>query len=320
MKQVICTQYGMPDVLKIINTEKPTPKNNQILIKNIATTVNSADIRLRKADPILVRLVFGLTSPNNLVLGNVISGVVEKTGSDVTKFKVGDEVFGLNDDTMGAYSEYLVVDEKTPLAKKPKNLNFEEAASLVFGGHTVLHFLKKANIKKFQQILIYGASGSVGTSAVQLAKFYGAEVTAVCSPANFDLVKRLGAITTLDYNNLNLSELHGKFDIVYETVDKIAIGDVSKLIKKNGTLILGAVIIKGLVQGWWASKIHSLKFISGVAKANVNDMNELKELAENNQMKPVVDKTYSIEQIVDAHSYVDRGHKKGNVVIKIHNR
>jgi NADPH:quinone reductase-like Zn-dependent oxidoreductase len=317
MKQVICTQYGSPEVLKVIETDKPIPKNNQILIKQLASTVNSADIRLRKADPALVRLVFGFTSPKNLVLGNVISGIVEAVGKDVTMYKVGDKVFGLNDDTMGAYSEFVVINETTPLAHKPSNLSFEETASLVFGGHTAQHYLKKANIQQSQKVLIYGASGSVGTSAIQLAKHYGAHVTAVCSPENFELVTRLGADATLDYTTLNFDELKSVFDVVYETVDKSKVSDVSKLLKKNGILILGAVIIKGALEGALFSKIRSLKFIYGVAKANTKDMEQLKSLAQGGIMKPVIYKTYTLDQIVEAHTYVDQGHKKGNVVITI---
>ena len=199
MRAIICTKYGDPSVLHLSEMEKPTPKDNEILIKMMATTVNSGDARLRRADPFLVRLVFGFFKPKIRVLGNVISGIVEAVGNNVTTFKVGDEVFGLNDLTMGTYAEYLVVQESTPLALKPSNTSFEEAAATVFGGHTALHFLKKADIKTGQKVLIYGASGAVGSAAVQIAKYYGAQVTAVCSTANLELVKNMGADTVLDY-------------------------------------------------------------------------------------------------------------------------
>jgi NADPH:quinone reductase-like Zn-dependent oxidoreductase len=317
MKAIVYTQYGEPEVLTLKELPKLIPKDNEILIKNISTTVNSGDVRLRKADPFLVRLMFGLFKPKIRVLGNVISGKVESIGKDVTKFKVGDEVFGLNDMTMGTYAEYVAVTENTPLATRPKNMSFEEAASLVFGGHTALHFLKKAGVSGGQKILIYGASGAVGSSAIQLAKHFGAEVTAVCSNANMEMVKGLGANKVLDYANLNLSQLAEQFDVVYETVDKSRVCDMAKLVKPNGTLVLGAVIIKGMLSGLWASKKYNLKLVVGTAEVAAKDMDYLRELAENGSLKPVIDRTYSLDEMALAHDYVDGGHKKGNVMVRI---
>lgn len=317
MLSVQYTEYGPPSVLKIVNVDKPILKDNEILIKNIATTVNSADVRLRKADPFLVRLAFGLFKPRIKVLGMVIAGVVESTGNNVTRFKVGDEVFGLNVKTLGGYAEYLTVPETTPLAIKPKNAAFEETASFVFGGHTALHFLKKAKITTGQKILIYGASGAVGSCAVQIAKYYGADVTAVCSGDNIEMVKSLGADRVIDYTNKEMSEIDEKFDIVYETVNKSDISIMAKLVKPNGTLILGAVIIKGLLQGLIISKRLNIKLIAGVAEVTSEDMNFIRGLVEENKLKPVIDRTYDLKDIVQAHKYVDIGHKKGDVVIKI---
>ena len=317
MRAIICTKYGDPSVLHLSEMEKPTPKDNEILIKMMATTVNSGDARLRRADPFLVRLVFGFFKPKIRVLGNVISGIVEAVGKNVTTFKIGDEVFGLNDLTMGTYAEYLVVQESTPLALKPSNTSFEEAAATVFGGHTALHFLKKADIKTGQKVLIYGASGAVGSAAVQIAKYYGAQVTAVCSTANLELVKNLGADTVLDYTKQDLSGMEKEFDVVFETVDKIEVSKIAKLLKPNGVLILGAVLIKGVLQGVIASKRLNLKLIAGMAEVRSQDMNFIKELIENQNFKPVIDKTYTLEQMAQAHEYVDKGHKKGNVVISI---
>ncbi len=317
MKAITYTQYGPPDVLHVTELEMPLVKDNEILIKNMATTVNSGDARLRRADPFLVRLMFGFFTPKIQVLGNVISGVVKAVGKDVTNFKLGDEVFGLNDMTMRTYAEFVVVSDTTPLAKKPNNMNFEEAAALVFGGHTALHFLKKSGVNMGQKVLIYGASGAVGTTAIQLAKYYGAEVTGVCSGANVELVKSLGAEKVLDYANLNLSELAGQFDTVYETVDKSDVLEMAKLLKPNGVLILGAVIIKGMIQGMWVSKTQNVKMIAGVAQVTAKDMDFLRKLAENGSLKPVIDKTYDFEQMTQAHEYVDGGHKKGSVVVRI---
>ncbi len=317
MKAIVCTKYGSPEVLKLSEIEKPIPADNQILIKMMATTVNSGDTRLRRADPFLVRLMFGLFTPKIKVLGNVISGIVEAVGKDVTSYKAGDEVFGLCDMTMGAYAEYLVVPESTPLSLKPTNTSFEEAAATVFGGHTALHFVKKANVKAGQKVLVYGASGAVGSCLVQLAKYYGAEVTAVCSTGNIELVKKLGADVVIDYTKQSLSEITDQFDVVFETVDKTEVSKIAKLVKPNGVLVLGAVIIKGALEGLIASKMLKLKLIAGVAEVTSNDMSFLKELIENNSLKPVIDKTYSLEEMSQAHEYVDKGHKVGNVVIKI---
>jgi NADPH:quinone reductase-like Zn-dependent oxidoreductase len=317
MKVVIYTQYGSPEVLKLQEVEKPIPKENQILIKQMSTTVNSGDVRLRKADPFLVRLMFGLFKPKINILGNVISGIVESIGKNVTSFKPGDEVFGLCDITMGAYSEYLTITETTPLALKPKNMNFEEVAALVFAGHTALYFLKKAEIMQGQKVLVYGASGAVGTSAIQLAKYYGANVTAVCSGQNVDLVKSLGADRIINYAQQDIVGMDQEFDVVYETVNKTKVSRIANLVKPSGKLILGAVIIKGLIEGLLASKKQGIKLIAGTASVNNEDLQFLAQLAESGNLKPVIDKTYNLDQIVDAHQYVDLGHKKGSVVIKI---
>jgi NADPH:quinone reductase-like Zn-dependent oxidoreductase len=317
MKAITYAQYGSSEVLKFRQVEKPIPSYKQILIKIIATTVNSADIRLRKADPFLVRLVFGLFKPKIKILGTVIAGTVEAVGKDVTLFKIGDKVFGLNDTTMGTYAEYLAVPETIPLSLKPDNLNFEESAALVFGGHTALHFLKKSGITKGQKILIYGASGAVGTSAIQIAKHYGAEVTAVTSTNNINLVKSLGANKVIDYTTYDLTTIKEKYDIVYETVDKIAVSKIASLLKPNGVLILGAALIKGMLQGFIISRKMKLKLIAGEAKATPKDMEFIKQLAINGILKPAIDKTYNLEQIPQAHEYVEQGHKKGNVVIRI---
>jgi NADPH:quinone reductase-like Zn-dependent oxidoreductase len=321
MKAVIYSQYGSPEVLKLTEIETPVPLDNQILIEMKATTVNSGDARLRRADPFLVRLMFGLFTPKIKVLGNVISGIVESVGKDVTNFIAGDEVFGLNDMTMGTYAEYLVVPDTTPLSIKPKNLSFEESAAVVFGGHTALHFLKKSEVKKGDKVLIYGASGAVGSIAVQIAKHFGAEVTAVTSTANIEMVKNLGAGIVIDYTKASvletLFEKQGQFDIVYETVDKSDVGKIARLVKKGGVLALGAVLIKGAIQGALVARKLKLKLVGGVASVNSKDMEFIAEICESGNLKPVIDKTYSLAEMVKAHAYVDKGHKKGSVVVKI---
>jgi NADPH:quinone reductase-like Zn-dependent oxidoreductase len=321
MKAIIYTRYGSPEVLHLAEVDKPIVKSNQILIKNKATTVNSADVRIRKADPFLVRLAFGLFRPKKKVLGLVFSGIVEAVGQDVTEFKPGDEVFGLNDSTLGCNAEYLVVPAASSVALKPKNMSFEEAASLVFGGHTALHFLKKAEVGPGKKVLIYGASGAVGTSAVQLAKHFGAEVTAITSTGNLDLMRSLGADTVIDYAQTNLQELINsdqKFDVVYETVNKTEVNQIAQLVKPGGVIILGAVIIKGAIQGLQAARKYKIQMIAGVASVTAQDMDYLRQLAEMGNLKPVIDQTYPLTELVEAHRYVDQGHKKGNVVISIY--
>jgi NADPH:quinone reductase-like Zn-dependent oxidoreductase len=317
MKAIVYTKYGGPEVLNLQEIPKPIIKENEILIRQHATTVNSGDVRLRKADPYLVRLVYGVLKPKLQVLGMVISGTIEEVGEKVTSYKVGDDVFGLNQKYLGCNAQYVAVPDNEPLAIKPSNVNFEEASSFVFGGHTALHFLKKATLQAGQKIMIYGASGAVGTSAIQIAKYYGAEVTAVTSTKNLDFVRSIGADHVIDYTQVDLTTIKDKYDVIYETVDKCSIAKLSKLLKPDGTLILGAVIIKGLLIGLWHSKRSKFKLIAGVAEVNSKDMNTIKELVEIGALKPVIDKTYKLEQTSLANEYVDQGHKKGNVVIKI---
>jgi NADPH:quinone reductase-like Zn-dependent oxidoreductase len=251
------------------------------------------------------------------VLGIVFAGSIEEIGKGVSQYKVGDKVFGINVTTLGCYAEYLAVSETTPMAITPHNCSFEEAASTVFGGHTALHFLKKAKVAKGQKILIYGASGSVGTSAIQLAKYYGAKVTAVTSSDNLELVTSLGADEVIDYTQMNWMNTEEKYDVIYETVDKTSVSKIAQLLQPNGTLILGAVIIKGMVQGWLAAQKFKFKLIGGVADVTSKDMMFIKELIETGKLKPVIDQTFNLEQMSDAHKYVDLGHKKGNVIITI---
>jgi NADPH:quinone reductase-like Zn-dependent oxidoreductase len=263
-----------------------------------------------------VRLVFGFFKPKLPILGIVLSGVVEAVGQEVTKYKVGDEVFGLTDTMkIGTYAEYKCVSQDSAITIKPTNITFQEAAAIPFGAHTALHYLKKANLKAGQKILIYGASGSVGTNAVQLAKYYGAEVTAVCSTANLEMVKKLGADKVVDYTKQDLSTIDEVFDVVYETVNKVEVGKIAKLVKKEGILMLGDALIKEMLQGAWIAKRSNIKLIAGVAEVTAKDMDFIKELVESGKLKPVIDKTYKLEQMVEAHEYVEKGHKRGNVVV-----
>jgi NADPH:quinone reductase-like Zn-dependent oxidoreductase len=307
MKAVICTKYGPPEVLQIKEVEKPTPKENELLIKIFATTAHIGDTRIRRADPFLVRLVFGLFRPRkNFIPGMEISGEIESIGEDVRSFKKGDKVFGLTGFGGGGYAEYRCLPEtvkegtqekKGQVVIKPENLSFEEAAAVPAGALTVLKNMQKANIKKGHKILINGASGSLGTYAIQLAKFYGAEVTAVCSSQNFDLVKSLGADAVIDYTKEDFTKRDEKYDIVYDAVMKTNYGRCRDILSNNGVFLNN----------------------NRLSKTKHNDLYILKEIIEKNLLKPVIDRTYSINEVVEAHRYVDKGHKKGNVVITVKN-
>ena len=305
MKAVVCTQYGPPSVLQIRNLKKPQPKDHEILIKVLATTAHIGDTRIRRADPFLVRLVFGLFKPRkNLVLGFEISGEIESVGTKVSLFKPGDEVFALTGFGLGGYAEYVCLSERAKegrieskglVAHKPVNLSFEEAASVPAGGLTALKNLHKSNIQQGDHILINGASGSLGTYAIQLSKYFGAQVTAVCSAKNFELVKSLGADRTVDYTQEDFTQLNEKYNIVYDAVMKSKASRCKKILKKNGVFLNN----------------------NRLPKIRSKDILFLKQLIEEDHLKPVIDQVYTMDEVVEAHRYVDRGHKRGHVPIKI---
>lgn len=315
MKAIVYTQYGPPEVLQLKEVEKPVPKDNEILIKIKATAVNSGDLRLRKADPFAVRFFFGLTKPKKNILGGVLSGEVEATGNAVKLFKVGDQVFGTTGMSFGAYAEYKCLPESAVLAIKPNNMTYEEATVIPFGGTTALFFIKKANIQSGQKVLINGASGAVGTAAIQLAKYFGAHVTGVCSTANIELVKSLGADAVVDYTKEDFTKNGKMYDVIFDTVDKISFSNSLRTLNKKGILILGASGLSGMLQGLWTSMTSSKKVITGMISEKVEDINFLKGLIEQGKIKAVIDRTYPLAQMAEAHAYVEKGHKKGNVAI-----
>ena len=315
MKAITYYKYGPPAVLQLIQVAKPIPKENEMLIRVIATAVNSADIRLRKADPWAVRLFMVLSKPKINILGGVFSGKIEAIGNKVTTFKVGDEVFGATGMSFGAYADYKCVPENGILTIKPANITHEQAATIPFGETMALYFLRKANINSEQKVLIYGASGAVGTAAVQLAKYYGADVTAICSASNAALVKSLGADKVIDYSKEDFTKNGEKYDVIFVTVDKLSFSQSIKSLRKQGTLILGATGLLQTLKGIWTSMTRSQKVISGIISQKAGDIIFLKELIEKGNYKPVVDRTYSLEQMVEAHRYAEQGHKRGNVAI-----
>lgn len=317
MKAITCPSYGTPDVLQPAEIAKPTPKTDEVLVKIFATAVSSADVRLRKADPFIIRLVFGLMRPKYPILGYVLSGVIEAVGEDVESFQPGDQIYATTGMAMGAYAEYICLDQDGVIAHKPKNMTYEEAASIPFGGNTALYFLRKANIQPGQNILIYGASGAIGTAAIQLAKNLGAHVTGICSTTNLELVKSLGADEVIDYTKEDFTKNGKTYDVIFETVGKTSFSSSLQSLTKNGHYLMAAAGLKEMRQGLCASITSKRKVTSGVMSETAEDLTFFNNLIETGKFKPVIDRSYPMEQMVEAHRYVDKGRKKGNVVITV---
>ena len=301
MIAIVNRRSGSPGVLKVKEVKKPNPKNNEVLIKIHTTTVTAGDVIMRRKFLLFLLFWFisltmlGPRNPRRKILGHEFAGTIEAVGKDVKLFKIGDQVFGSTGLIGGAYAEYICLKEKSTLTTKPSNMNFEESATVPVGGLTALHFLRKSNIQEGQQILIYGASGSVGTFATQLAKSFGGIVTAVCSTSNIDLVKSLGADKVIDYTKEDFTDNAEVYDVIFDAVGKISSSSSKGSIKENGAYVT--------VKAMGGEKVEELIY--------------LKEQIEAGKIKSVVDRIFPLEQIVDAHEYVDKGRKKGNVVITV---
>lgn len=319
MKAVVYERYGSPDVLELKEIPKPIPKDDEFLIKIHATTVNRTDCGLRKADPFIARFFTGLIKPKRTILGTEFAGEIEATGKNVKEFKIGDQVFGHSGDKFGAHAEYMCLTEDDPVAIKPDNMNYVEAASVCDGAILALNYLGKANIQSGQKILINGASGSIGSAALQLAKYYGAEVTAVCSTTNTELVSSLGADRIIDYTKEEFTSDDQIYEVVFDAVGKSSFSRCKNIIKQGGIYFsteLGFLAQNPFLE-LLTSKFGSKKVMFPLPKYTKKDVLFFKELIEEEKIKAVIDRCYPLEQIVKAHRYVEKGHKKGNVVIVV---
>jgi NADPH:quinone reductase-like Zn-dependent oxidoreductase len=325
MKAIVFEKYGPPEVLQMKEIEKPIPKTNEVLVKIHATSVTAADWRMRKTDPFLARMMNGLFRPKKFnILGIELSGVVEAVGDGVTKFKPGDEVFGSTGFGFGAYAEYVCIPEEADssddgaITHKPTNLTFEESAIIPVGADTALFFLRtQGNIQPGQKVLIYGASSSVGSYGVQLAKHFGAEVTAVCSAANHEWVKELGADKLIDYRTEDFTKSGETYDAIFDAVGKLSLSGSMKALKDGGVFLDAVHMMRRSVKAKFATMRSNKRILGGTATGLVEDLKLFKELIESVNLKPVIDRTYPLEEIVEATRYVETGRKKGNVVITL---
>lgn len=320
MRAVVYERYGAPEVLHVTELPKPEPKDDEIRIRTQVTTVTAADLRARSLNfpagfGLMGRLIFGLTRPRQQVLGTEIAGVVEAVGKDVTTFKVGDRVFAYEGASMGCYVEYRCVRASGPVALIPDGLSFAEAAALSFGGVTALHFLRLGGVKRGERVLVNGASGGVGTAAVQLAKHLGAEVTGVCSGANVALVKSLGADRVIAYTQADFTSSGEQYDVIIDTVGTAPYARCKGSLREGGRLLLVMAGLGEMLRAPFVSMRGRHKAISGLPAVKAEDLRFLASLAEVGEFRPVIDRTYPLEQIAEAHRYVDTGRKRGNVIV-----
>lgn len=314
MKAIINTEYGSADVLKLQEIEKPTPKANEVLVKIYGTTVNRTDTGLRSAEYFISRLFTGLFKPRFHTLGSEFAGIIEQIGENVKSFKVGDEIFGLSTSNFGTHAEYLTIPESASIALKPKNLTFYEAACICEGPYLALNYLEKFKIDKTTKILINGTSGSIGSSGLQLAKYFGAEVTAVTDTKNLALAKTLGADFVVDYTKEDFTATNKKFDLVFDAVGKSSFFKCKKLLKENGTYFSTEL-------GYLSQNVYlplfTKKIVFPIPKDTKEQVEFFKELAEKGHLRAIIDRYYTLEEVAEAHRYVEKGMKVGSVSIKV---
>lgn len=330
MKAIVCTKYGPPEVLELQDVEKPVPKDNEVLIRVHATSVNFGDLLARNfkdispgkfSMPLLfwffAKIAFGYGKPRINILGSEFAGEIESAGKDVKSFKKGDQVFGYLGQSMGAYAEYLCMPEDECVAIKPANMTYEEAAVVPYGAIMALNLLRKMNIQPGQKVLINGASGGIGSAAVQIAKYFGAEVTGVCSTPRLEFVKSLGADKVIDYAKEDFTQNGETYDLIFDILGKSSFSRCKTSLKQNGRYLLASFKMKQLFQMLRTKMIGSKKVICALAIDKQEDLVFIKELIEAGKIKSVIDRCYPLEQAAEAHRYVDSGHKKGNVVITV---
>lgn len=323
MKAVVYTRYGPPEVLQLRDVNKPVPGDHEVLIRVHATTVSAGDYRIRgfkvpAAFWLPTRLALGIRGPRKSILGAEVAGEIEAVGKEVTAFSPGDQVFGIDGTVLGAYAEYVCRGEKSALAIKPANLTYEEAATIPHGAMSALYFLKeKGNIQRGDKTLIYGASGAVGTSAVQLARHFGARVTAVCSTPNVEMVRSLGADRVIDYTREDFKGSGEVYDLIFDTVGKTSFASCRALLKEKGRYLLTNFSLPQLFLMLGTSLAGGRKVLCGVATEKKEDLDFLRGLVEAGELKPVIDRRYRLEEITEAHTYAEKGHKKGNVVVTV---
>ena len=330
MKAIVCTEYGTPDVLQLKEVAKPTPKDNEILIRVHATSVNFGDLIARNFKAVsprefnmpflfwlLAKISFGLHQPKISIPGSEFAGEIESVGKNVKRFKQGDQVFGFSSQIFGTYAEYLCLPEDGVLTKKPENLTYKEAAVIPYGAIMALNLLRKANIQPGQKVLIHGASGGIGSAAVQIARSLGAEVTGVCGTPRLEFVKSLGAEKVVDYTREDFTRHGETYDLIFDILGKGSFSRVKNSLKPNGILLYASFKMKQLLQMLWTYFAGSRKVICAMAPGSTEDLIAVKELIEAGKIKAIIDRCYSLEETAEAHRYVESGHKKGNVVITI---
>jgi NADPH:quinone reductase-like Zn-dependent oxidoreductase len=330
MKAIVYTEYGPPDVLQLKEVEKPSPKEDEVLIRIYATSVNYGDIAARNFREIsprefnmpfvfwfLARISFGLRKPRNTILGSEFAGEIESVGKDVKLFREGDQVYGYRGQSMRADAEYLCMPEDGELAIKPANMSYEEAAVVPYGTITALNLLRKVNIQSGQKVLINGASGGIGSAAVQFAKFYGAEVTGVCSTPRIELVKSLGADKVIDYTKEDFTQSGETYDLIFDILGRSSFSRCKSSLKQDGRYLLASFKMRQLVQMLWTSRVGSKKVICALSPEKSGDLIYIKELIEAGTIKAAIDKRFPLEQTAQAHQYVEKGQKKGQIAITV---
>jgi NADPH:quinone reductase-like Zn-dependent oxidoreductase len=324
MKAILHTKFGPPDELQLKEIDKPVPKDNEVLIKIHATTVTTTDCNVRnftfvpKSFRFPARMYFGFRKPKINILGTDLAGEIEAVGKDVTLFKEGDQVFGSSGSKLGGHAEYKCMPEDGVLAIKPANMTFEEAAAISLAGNTALYFIRDlGKVQAGQKILIHGASGAIGTYAVQLAKYYGAEVTGVCSGTNAEMVKSLGADKVIDYTKEDFTKSGETYDVIFDVVGKIRFSQCKSSLKQKGIYLENLLELSDILKMIWTSIIGGKKIKGGISTESVENLNFFLELIESGKLKPVIDRSYPLEKMAEAFRYVEKGHKKGTVVITV---